>query len=239
MSNLSTPTSPASTPGGTVVPVRVWDLPTRCFHWGLLVCVAGAVISAKVGGNAMIWHQRAGLAVGALLVFRLVWGVVGGRWSRFASFVHAPSTILRYVRGHVGEGELVDVGHNPLGALSVLALLTLLAGQVGSGLVADDEIAFTGPLFAFVSEATSHLATSLHKTVGQIGLYVLVGLHVAAILFYRLRRGQDLVTPMVRGDKLLPPTVPASKDGLVQRLLAAGVLALSVAGAAWVARLGG
>jgi cytochrome b len=220
-------------------PVRVWDWPTRLFHWGLALCVVGAVVSAKVGGNAMAWHFRFGLAVLALLVFRLVWGVVGGRWSRFASFVHAPTTLLRYVRGRAGPQEQLDVGHSPTGALSVFALLGLLAAQVATGLVADDEIASTGPLIRFVESATSLAATSWHKSWGQWLLLGLVALHVAAIAYYRLAHRRDLVTPMLVGDKPLPRGVPASADHAGRWMLALIALSLGVALALWVQSQGG
>ncbi len=219
-------------PGG--LPVRVWDLPTRLFHWTLAVAMVGSVVSAKIGGNAMFWHFRLGLLVLALVAFRLVWGVVGGRWSRFASFLYSPATVLRYLRGQTGAQEHLDVGHNPLGSLSVWALLGLTLLQLGTGLVADDEIANVGPLNRFVSTDAGLAATSWHKSWGQWILITLVALHVAAILYYRLRRRQDLVRPMIHGDKLLPAGTPASADGRPQRLLA---LALGLACAALVAGL--
>lgn len=219
-------------------PVRVWDLPTRVFHWLLAAAVIGLVITGKVGGNALAWHMRFGLLVFTLLVFRLVWGVVGGRWSRFASFVYAPATVLRYLRGAQRPGDHFEVGHNPLGAFSVFALITLLAVQVGTGLVADDEIATTGPLNKYVATATGLLATGWHKGYGQWALLVLVALHVAAIVVYRLR-GQNLVTPMITGDKPLPPEVPAATDTVASRGLALAVWAACVAAAEWIARQGG
>lgn len=219
-------------------PVRVWDLPTRLFHWLLAAAVVGLVVTGQVGGNALVWHMRLGLAVGALLAFRLLWGVVGGRWSRFAAFVRGPGALLRYLRGQGRPDEHFEVGHNPLGALSVLALLGLLALQVATGLVADDEIATTGPLNRFVASATGLAATAWHKGYGPWLLLALVGLHVAAIVVYRLR-GRDLVTPMLRGDQSLPAGVPPSADGAAQRLLAAVLAAGCGAGAVWLARLGG
>lgn len=216
--------------------VRVWDLPTRAFHWLLAALVIGAVVAAKIGGNAMVWHMRLGLAVMALLLFRLIWGLVGGRWSRFASFVYAPGTLLRYLRGEHREGDHFEVGHSPLGALSVFALLALLAVQVGTGLVADDEIANLGPLNRFVASATGIAATGWHKSYGQWILLGLVALHVAAIVVYRLR-GKNLVVPMLTGDKALPPSVPASADGPGQRLLALLLAAACIGLAVWVARL--
>lgn len=219
-------------------PTRVWDLPTRLFHWLLAACVIGSVISAKIGGNAMEWHFRLGYAILTLLVFRILWGLVGGRWSRFASFIYSPATLLRYLRGQAGAQEHLDVGHSPTGALSVFALLGVLLLQVGTGLFADDEIANTGPLIKFVSGATSSLLTSWHKTFGQGLIITLVLLHVAAIVFYRVRKRQSLVRPMIIGDKPLPDGVPASADGLVPRSLAAVLLAACAGGVAWLVSLG-
>lgn len=219
--------------------VRVWDLPTRLFHWLLAACVIASVISAKVGGNAMVWHFRLGYAVLALLAFRLLWGVIGGRWSRFASFIYSPATLLRYVRGRARADEHLDVGHSPTGALSVFALLGLLAVQVGTGLVADDEIANTGPLIKFVSGATSSLATSWHKTYGQWLIITLVVLHIAAIVFYLVKKRQNLVGPMLSGDKSLPDAVPASADSTRTRGFAAALLAACAGGVAWLVSLGG
>jgi cytochrome b len=215
-----------------LVPVRVWDFPTRAFHWALALAVAGSVISAKIGGNAMTWHFRFGYAVLALVVFRIVWGLVGGRWSRFASFLYAPRTLWRYLRGQARPGETLDVGHSPLGALSVFALLAVLAVQLGTGLVSDDEIANLGPLNRFVSSDTALAATGWHKHYGEYVLLGLVGLHVLAIAWYAWARRRNLVRPMVLGDKLLPPGTPAARDDLRTRLLAL-VLAAAASGLAW------
>lgn len=224
------------------VRVRVWDLPTRLFHWTLMLCVIGSVVSAKIGGNAMVWHFRLGYVVLALLAFRLLWGVVGGHWSRFARFVYGPSSLRRYLQGASRPDEHHEVGHSPLGALSVFALLALLAAQVGTGLLADDEIASSGPLVRFVSGATSSLATGWHKNWGQWLILAMVALHVLAIVVYRARYRRDLVTPMITGDKLLPaavPAIPAARDTAATRGLALVLLALGAALAAWVASLGG
>lgn len=209
--------------------IRVWDLPTRLFHWTLLGSVVGAVVSAKAG--AMEWHARLGFAVFALLAFRLLWGFVGGHWSRFASFVHAPGAAWRHLRGQPQAGERLDVGHSPLGALSVFALLAVLALQVGSGLVSDDEIATLGPLNHLVSTGTALAFTSWHRSWGQWLLFALVGLHLAAIAGYWLR-GQALLPAMLHGDKSLPAGTPASADGLRARLLAL-LLALACGLGVW------
>jgi cytochrome b len=209
------------------VAVRVWDLPTRLFHWTLAVCVVVSVVSAKICGGAMVWHFRSGYLVLGLLGFRLLWGLVGGRWSRFVQFVYRPGTLLRYLRGGAAPDEQLDVGHSPLGAVSVFALLAVLLAQVGTGLFADDEIASVGPLNRFVDNATGLAATAWHKTWGQWTILALVALHVGAVVYYTVR-GRALVGAMVGGDKRLPPGTPASADGPRQRMLAL-VLAIACA----------
>ncbi len=225
-------------PKPTAVPVRVWDLPTRVFHWTLALAVTGSVISAKIGGNAMVWHFRMGYVVLTLLAFRILWGLVGGRWSRFASFVHPPATLLRYLRGRAAPQEQLDVGHSPSGALSVFALLGVLLVQLGTGLVADDEIANQGPLNRYASSDTVVTATSWHKSWGQWLVLALVALHITAIAYYLLKKNTNLVRPMLQGDKPLPPGTPASADGMPQRALALLLVALCAGLATWVARQG-
>jgi cytochrome b len=219
--------------------VRVWDLPTRLFHWVLAATVVASVVSAKVGGAAMVWHFRLGYVVFALLAFRIVWGFVGGRWSRFASFVRGPGAIVRYLKGDHRPDEGFEVGHNPLGALSVLGLLTWLAVQVGTGLVSDDEIANIGPLNRFVSTDTGLEATSWHKSFGQWGLITLVALHLVAIAYYLHRKKLNLVRPMLHGDKVLPSHVPPSRDDAVTRAAAAALLAGCAVLVTWIVGLGG
>jgi cytochrome b len=219
--------------------VRVWDLPTRVFHWLLALCIVGSIVSAKIGGNAMAWHFRFGYVVFTLLVFRLLWGLVGGYWSRFATFAYAPSTTWRYLRGQSRPDEHHDVGHSPLGAFSVFALLLMLALQVGTGLFADDEIANTGPLIKFVSGSTSLLLTKWHKNFGQWLIIALIVLHIGAIVFYRVKRNRNLVQPMLSGDKRLSASVPASVDHHRTRGLALTLLTACAALVAWLVSLGG
>lgn len=219
--------------------VRVWDLPTRVFHWALAFCVCGSVVSAKLGGNAMVWHFRFGYLIFALLLFRLVWGLMGGHWSRFANFAFSPFATLRYLRGKSEPQDQHDVGHSPLGALSVFAVLGILAAQVATGLFADDEISNTGPLIKFVSNATSLLLTKWHKTYGQWTILTLVVLHVAAIAFYVLCKKRDLLRAMVSGDKQLPAATLVSTDSLNTRVSAALLFGLCAAGVAWLVQLGG
>lgn len=213
--------------------VRIWDLPTRLFHWLLAACVVASIVSAKIGGNAMVWHFRFGYVLLGLLLFRLVWGLVGGRWSRFTSFVRPPSEIVRHLR----SGDAASIaGHNPVGALSVLAMLGVLAAQAGSGLFADDEIANSGPLMPLVSGATSSLMTTWHKGWGQWIVIGLVVLHVGAVLWYLWPKRTNLVVPMVIGDKHLPAEVPASADGWPQRAAALVIAALCALGVVMLLR---
>lgn len=222
------------TPGRT--DVRIWDLPTRLFHWSLATCVLLSIVSAKAG--EMVWHFRFGYVLFTLLAFRILWGLVGGHWSRFTSFLFGPGAFWRYLRGTQQPGEHLDVGHNPLGALSVFAVLAVLAVQVGTGLVADDEIANLGPLNRLVSSDTGLAATAWHKNWGQWLILGLVGLHLAAIAFYTWR-GQGLIGAMVGGDKTLPADTPASRDTGRSRVLAAVLLGLCAIGVAWVVNSGG
>jgi cytochrome b len=219
--------------------IRIWDLPTRFFHWVLVACFVGLVATGSVGGNAMVWHFRLGYAVFSLLLFRIIWGLVGGRWSRFSTFVVKPSTVLAFLRGERQPEH--TAGHNPLGALSVIALLGFLCAQVATGLISDDEIAFAGPLTRFVSSATVSLATTYHTDIGKLILFGLVALHIAAIVFYRWKKQENLVKPMVLGDKELPASIALkpSRDDARSRLLGAAVLAASAGTVTWVVRLGG
>ena len=215
--------------------VRVWDLPTRVFHWSLLACVVGLVVSAQIGGEAMEWHFRFGYAVLSLLLFRIIWGLVGGKWSRFSSFLYSPATVIGYLKGQRQPDQAI--GHNPLGALSVFELLGILLLQVASGLFSDDEIAATGPLVKFVSSTLAGKATFYHAEIGSVIIFTLIGLHVGAILFYRFKKGENLVRPMNIGDKETTVVVAGSRDDAWSRLLAlalfSGSVALVVAGVQW------
>ncbi|MBI5898925.1 MAG: cytochrome b/b6 domain-containing protein [Rhodocyclales bacterium] len=175
--------------------IRVWDLPTRLFHWLLAACVLGSFISAKIGGNAMVWHGRFGLTIVGLLAFRVVWGVAGSTYSRFTQFVRGPAAIQAYLRGE-WHGE----GHNPLGALSVLAMLATLLALASTGLFANDDIAFEGPLYALVSKELSDRFVGVHRLIEPL-LILLVLAHLAAIAYYVRFRKESLIMPMVTGWK--------------------------------------
>jgi len=217
--------------------LRVWDLPTRLFHWLLVACIIGSVVTSQVGGNAMVWHFRFGFAIASLLLFRLVWGLIGGRWSRFTAFLYSPATVVRYLKGD-GKPEHA-IGHNPLGAASVFAMLVFLIAQVSTGVISDDEIAAVGPFAKFVSNATVSAATSYHKTYGKFALIGLIVLHVAAIAYYAFVKRDNLVRPMITGDKALSIQVPASRDDAASRLAALVVGVACASLVAWALSLAG
>ena len=193
----------------TLIRIRLWDLPTRVFHWSLVVAVLTAFVSGQVGGSWMAVHEKSGIAIIGLVVFRLVWGVVGSTHARFLSFAPSPKRIKAYLKG-----EWQGVGHNPLGALSVFALLGLLAVQAGIGLFSNDDIDFTGPLFSLVDSALSNRLTGLHVLIANV-LLGLLALHLVAIVFYVRFKKDNLVKPMVTGWKEVPVGESATQGGLL------------------------
>lgn len=176
--------------------IRVWDLPTRLFHWMLALCIVLGVIFVKIGGNAMQWHAYCGYIALALVLFRIIWGFAGSWHARFANFVPSPKRLIAYLKGGTAEG----LGHNPLGALSVIALLLAVLLQASTGLFADDDIFFQGPLAKYVSNATVAFLTSVHR-FNQYIIMALVALHIGAIIFYQIYKKESLIGPMITGDK--------------------------------------
>ena len=181
---------------------RVWDLPVRLFHWTLVVLVALAWWSAENDRQAL--HLYLGYGVLSLLLFRVGWGVFGSSTARFSAFICGPAAVVRYIRDRF---HWPQAGHAPLGALSVLALLAMLFAIVGTGLFAADEDGlFGGPLTYLVSLSTADWMTELHDELFDF-LLALIGLHVAAILLYRLALGRNLLGPMITGKAELAPGV--------------------------------
>jgi cytochrome b len=178
---------------------RLWDLPTRLFHWSLAVLVVFSVITGKTGGSAIDAHGKIGLSILGLLAFRVVWGVIGSSYARFVSFFPTPASLSAYL-----HGQWRGVGHNPLGAFSVFGLLALLFFQVISGLLANDDIAFRGPLFPLISKDLSDSLTGLHKLSINL-LLALIALHIGAIIFYVRVKKDNLLKPMLTGWKEIGP----------------------------------
>ena len=188
--------------------VAVWDLPTRLFHWLLVVLIGLSWWSAEEGELDL--HLYLGYAVLTLLLFRLLWGLFGSSTARFTGFVRGPRAILAYLRE---PRAWRPIGHTPIGALSVIALLGLLVVQVGTGLIqTDDDGLIEGPLAPLVSLQTSEMANEVHDFTFDV-LLVLIGLHVAAIIFYRLVLGKRLVAAMITGKAALDADAEPMRPG--------------------------
>jgi cytochrome b len=204
--------------------VRIWDLPTRVFHALLVMAVIGLVITGEVGGDAMRVHFWLGYAVLTLVFFRVGWGFFGGHWSRFVHFVPKPAQLISYLQALRNKQAVHHVGHNPLGALSVIAMLGILLLQVLSGFMSDDEISNAGPWTSLISSNWVEWATEYHGDVGKAVLLCLIALHVMTVLYYKYGKKDDLISPMLHGDKNVPEGTPTSRDSLTSRLFAIGVL---------------
>ncbi len=182
--------------------IKIWDLPTRLFHWLLVLCIAFLVFSGKTG-NLFDWHQTAGIIVLALVLYRLVWGFVGSSTARFSDFFYSPSKVIAYAKTLFKRDSDRHVGHNPVGGLMVFAMLAVLLFQGVTGLFSTDEILVEGPLYELVDSDTADWLTGLHHSSSEI-LIPLVVLHILAIIFYRVYKKQNLVKPMITGDAEFP-----------------------------------
>ena len=203
---------------------RVWDLPTRLFHWLLAALIAFSWWSVTYHHGD--WHIWSGCAILTLLIFRILWGVVGSSTARFSSFVRGPRAVAGYLRGGWS-----GIGHNPLGAISVVVLLLAVAVQVGLGLIAEDEDGIVmGPLATLVSTDTSDKARDIHQWWFYV-LLTLIGVHVLAIVYYRVR-GKKLTLAMITGRAQAEPgTAPTAPGKWWVALLC---LAVAIAVTRWV-----
>ena len=177
----------------------VWDLPTRLFHWLLVLFVIVSFVTVNIGGNAMQYHEWSGFTILTLVLFRVVWGVIGSEPSRFRTFLKGPAAVWRYAATTLRREPECHLTHNPLGGWSVAALLVVLLFQAGTGLFANDDIATEGPLYGWVSKAASDWITQVHKFNAGI-LEMLIALHLAAVLFHLIYKGDNLLVPMLTGD---------------------------------------
>jgi cytochrome b len=209
--------------------VPVWDLGVRAFHWLLVILVVTSFVTVKIGGNALTYHAWSGYAVLALLVFRILWGFVGGTQARFASFVCGPGAVISYLKGMFNRTHHpISLGHNALGALSVVAMLLVLLFQAVSGLfVNDEDFAFEGPLYKWAGKELSDRITGLHHFNEKI-IIALVLMHIAAIAFYFFYHKENLVRPMFTGYKRVRGAIAHSRHG--STVLAAILVALSGVG---------
>lgn len=223
------PATAATTAAGT--PVRLWDLPVRLVHWSFAVGIVLLWWSAE--NHRMDLHFKVGLVMLGLVVFRLLWGLVGSSTARFSSFVKGPAAIRAYLAGqNRGTGEHV-VGHNPLGALSVLALIGLLVLQIGLGLFAQDTDAVnSGPLNFLVGYDLAKQISEVHEAVFNV-ILAMVGLHIAAILYYRFIRHDNLLSPMISGRRVFTSAVATPRIAPLWLALVCALVAAAIA--VWVA----
>lgn len=176
----------------------VWDPMLRVLHWSLVVMVVSALWLGHYGPVVKTWHFWLGYALGGWLVVRLGWGLIGPASARLSGLVHGPKAILKYARILFRRRPSHWPGHNPLGGLSVVAMLLVLTAQIGTGLFADDEVFSAGPLSHLVSEQLRLTLTSWHAIGGWI-LLTLIVLHLGAIVFYALWKRENLIWPMITG----------------------------------------
>ncbi|HEX4051726.1 MAG TPA: cytochrome b/b6 domain-containing protein [Steroidobacteraceae bacterium] len=211
--------------------VLVWELPVRLFHWAIVLLVASAYISWRI--NWMDWHVWIGYAALTAVLFRLLWGFLGGECARFAGFIASPRAALAHLRHVLRREPDRQVGHNAAGGWMVILLLALLLVETLSGLLIYNDIADEGPLTELMP---AHLASAIMATHALCWDLLLgaAGLHIAAILFYACVKRQDLVRPMITGRKALPPEVAAPRRGGALRAIV--LLAISALAVAALAR---
>jgi len=195
---------------GAVERIRVWDLPTRIFHWALVVLVVFSFATGKIGGDWMKWHLRSGYTILTLVLFRIAWGVLGSETARFAHFVRGARAVVAYSRATFARLRPAVVGHNPAGGWMVVLMLAALAVQAATGLFSDDEIATQGPLAVKVSNALVSRMSAIHH-YNRWAIVALVVLHVAAIAMYRFVWRVKLVPPMIHGHAEIDDAAPAPR----------------------------
>ncbi|MDB5397903.1 MAG: hypothetical protein JWM91_5409 [Rhodospirillales bacterium] len=185
--------------------VRVWDLPTRLFHWLIVVLFAISWWTAE--NDQLDWHMLSGYGILALLFFRIYWGFAGSQTARFGNFLKGPRAFLAYSARMFERPERPTPGHNPMGGWSVAAFISLLLLQTVLGLFAIDVDGLNaGPLDHLVSFETGRRAAGLHDTVFNF-LLILIGLHTAAVLFYWFYKRENLIAAMVTGLKRMPRSI--------------------------------
>lgn len=197
-------------PSAEEISARVWDLPTRLFHWILVVLITVMALTGWLGKLDL--HMLVGQGVLALVLFRLIWGFTGNRYARFCGFVTGPAGALRYAASLFSSGSDRHVGHNPLGGYAVLLMLGLILLQAGSGLFTSDDIVVDGPLYHLVSGSTGSLLSTIHR-IGIWALVTVIAIHVMASLFYLFVKRDNLIGAMITGRKMAPATADAGPGG--------------------------
>ena len=198
--NDQTPVGRDNQVASTDQKTRVWDVPVRIFHWALVLLIVSQITTVSIGGNWMEYHVLGGYTILTLVLFRVVWGLVGTPHARFVNFIRGPLAVFRYALSLARAGHEKHAGHNPLGGWSVIAMLASLLVQAVSGLFADDEIMTTGPLWKYVSDDVASIFGAIHE-MNALVLLTLICIHMGAILFYLVKKKENLIVPMFSGLK--------------------------------------
>lgn len=208
----------------------------RLFHWSMVALVSTAIVTGELGDSLIEYHARIGYAIMSLLIFRFGWGLVGGRYARFMTYIRLPRHLIDFLRG----GGAQTLGYSPLGGVALFCLFCLLWAQVLTGLFATDDLMFDGPLRGLVGGATSDRLTAIHKIIGPV-LIALLFAHLCATAFYKLVLKDNRVWPMIFGDKEVPPDTPDELAGTSGSPVLAVALLAAGAGIVWyiVTHLGG
>lgn len=209
---------------------RVWDAPTRLVHWAIVVLVGASWLTQHEGWIDQ--HVLCGYAMFALLLFRLIWGIIGSDTARFSRFLKGPVAVARHLARLYRREPDHEVGHNAAGGWMVVVMLGLLCVQVATGLCANDQVSVEGPLAETVGPDNSDWLSHIHAVNFRL-IEAAIAFHLLAILLYRLVPGYRLVWPMVTGNKRLPRTLPVPRmaspvRAVVAFCAAAGLVAFVV-----------
>jgi cytochrome b len=202
-------------------------------HWSLVIAVSGSWLTQELEGDYFAWHLRFGYAVLGIAIVRLLWGFAGTQHAQFRAFVRGPSAVVRYARSLMTSEPQRFVGHNPLGAIAIVAMLGLLLAQAITGLFANDQIMNTGPLFGYVSASLSDRVTAIHKQLFDVVVAV-IALHIVAALAYWICKRDNLIVPMITGRK---DATQVSGDMTIKNsrmLVWLALVALVAGGISWV-----
>lgn len=210
----------------------IWDIFIRVYHWLLVASIGFAWWTIEQGGDWMEWHMVSGILVLSLVLFRVIWGFVGGGYARFKQFLCSPLATLRYTHDLMRNKEAHYVGHNPMGGWAVIALLLFCAIQALTGLFTTDDIWFEGPLFHLIDSSLASDITRFHKLFFNILLGMIV-LHIAAILFHQIVRKEKLIQAMFSGKKSAADAVDiiTSKPFSFKRTLLVAIITAAIVAA--------
>ncbi|MCV2885951.1 cytochrome b/b6 domain-containing protein [Aestuariibacter sp. AA17] len=206
----------------------VWDLPTRLFHWGLVCALGFQWLSAEILEDSIELHAYVGYGILTLLLFRILWGILGTRYARFSEFVAGPKRTMSYLKGIKNGNPPESIGHNPLGAWMIIATLLIVLTQAVSGLFLTDDVLFTAPYYYVEAPELKSWMATLHNTLFNVILGI-SAVHILAIVLYKFKFKKDLVKPMIHGKKSVPEQHGISSS----RMVLAVVLLATVAAFVW------